>query len=193
MGFGLLREKDSKVNGRFRSAAPKGSKPDSSHRSRQFRWPDPARFEKPIRTLSGLEFMRAFLTGELPSPPFMELLGIRIVSVEPASVAFEFEPAEFMYSPLGNVHGGIVTVLLDTAMGCSFHTTLPAGVGYTTLELKINFVKSVTASSGTLRAEGHVVHSGSRVATTGARLVDRDGRMYAHASSTLMILRPDAK
>jgi len=137
--------------------------------------------------------MRAFLTGALPAPPFMELLGIRVVSVEPASVAFEFEPAEFMYSPLGNVHGGIVTVLLDTAMGCSFHTTLPAGVGYTTLELKINFVKSVTADSGTLRAEGHVVHAGSRVATTGARLVDRDGKMYAHATSTLMILRPDAK
>ena len=123
----------------------------------------------------------------------MELLGIRIVSVEPSSVAFEFEPAEFMYSPLGNVHGGIVTVLLDTAMGCSFHTTLPAGVGYTTLELKINFLKSVTASSGTLRAEGHVLHSGSRVATTDARLTDRDGRMYAHATSTLLILRPDSK
>ena len=163
------------------------------HRSRQFRWPDPARYEGPIRTLSGLEFMRAFLTGALPAPPFMELLGIRVVSVEPASVAFEFEPAEFMYSPLGNVHGGIVTVLLDTAMGCSFHTTLPAGVGYTTLELKINFVKSVTADSGTLRAEGHVLHSGSRIATADARLTGRDGKMYAHATSTLLIFRPDYK
>jgi len=122
----------------------------------------------------------------------MQLLGIRIVSVEPASVAFEFEPAEFMYSPLGNVHGGIVTVLLDTAMGCSFHTTLPAGVGYTTLELKINFLKSVTAAAGTLRAEGHVVHAGSRIATTDARLVDRGGKLYAHATSTLMILRAES-
>ena len=162
-------------------------------RSRQFRWPDPARFQEPIRTLAGLDFMRAFLNGTLPPPPFMELLGIRIVSVEPASVAFEFEPAEFMYSPLGNVHGGIVTVLLDTAMGCSFHTTLPAGVGYTTLELKVNFLRSVTTGSGTLRAEGHVVQAGSRVATTDARLVDGAGRLYAHASSTLMILRPDSK
>jgi uncharacterized protein (TIGR00369 family) len=137
--------------------------------------------------------MRAFLSGALPSPPFMELLGVRIVSVEPASVAFEFEPAEYMYSPLGNVHGGLVTVLLDTAMGCSFHTTLPAGVGYTTLELKVNFLKPVTTSSGTLRAEGHVLHSGSRVATTDARLADRDGKMYAHATSTLLILRPDPR
>jgi len=165
----------------------------SSHRSRQFRWSDPARFEEPIRTLSGLGFMRAFLTGALPAPPFMELLGIRIVSVEPSSVTFEFEPAEFMYSPLGNVHGGIVTVLLDTAMGCSFHTTLPAGVGYTTLELKVNFVKAVTAASGTLRAEGHVLHSGARVATTDARLVDCERKMYAHATSTLLVLRPDSK
>ncbi len=123
----------------------------------------------------------------------MELLGIRIVSVEPGSVSFEFEPAEFMYSPLGNVHGGIVTVLLDTAMGCSFHTTLPAGIGYTTLELKVNFLRPVTAASGTLRAEGHVVHSGSRVATTDARLTDRKSRLHAHATSTLLILRSEGE
>ena len=162
-------------------------------RIREFRWSDPSEFVGPIRTLSGLDFMRAFLEGRLPPPPFMELLGVRIVSVEPSSVVFEFEPAEFMYSPLGNVHGGIVTVLLDTAMGCSFHTTLPVGVGYTTLELKVNFLRPVTADSGTLRAEGHVVHSGARIATAGARLVDRDQRLFAHATSTLMVLRAEAR
>ena len=161
-------------------------------RTRRFRWPDPARYVEPIRKLSGIEFMRGFLTGDLPAPPFMELLGIRIVSVDPGSVTFEFEPGEFMYSPLGNVHGGIVTVLLDTAMGCSFHTTLPAGVGYTTLELKVNFLRPVTSKSGTLRAEGHVIHSGSRVATAEARLLDREKKLHAHATSTLLILRPEA-
>jgi len=160
-------------------------------RSRSFRWPDPARFVEPIRKLSGLEFMQAFLRGDLPAPPFMELLGIRIVSVDPGSVVFEFEPDEYMYSPLGNVHGGIVTVLLDTAMGCSFHTTLPAGVGYTTLELKVNFLRPVTSKVGTLRAEGHVLHSGSRVATADARLLDREKKLHAHATSTLLILRPE--
>jgi uncharacterized protein (TIGR00369 family) len=160
-------------------------------RSRSFRWPDPARFVEPIRKLSGIEFMQAFLRGELPAPPFMELLGIRIVSVDPGSVVFEFEPDEYMYSPLGNVHGGIVTVLLDTAMGCSFHTTLPAGVGYTTLELKVNFLRPVTSKVGTLRAEGHVLHSGSRVATADARLLDREKKLHAHATSTLLILRPE--
>lgn len=161
-------------------------------RSRTIRWQDPAQFAEPMRKLSGLEFMRAFLAGDLPAPPFMELLGVRIVSVEPGSVTFEFEPAEYMYSPLGNVHGGIVTVLLDTAMGCSFHTTLPAGVGYTTLELKVNFPRSVTAKAGTLRAQGRVVHSGSRVAILDARLTDLHQKLYATASSTVLILRPES-
>ena len=143
----------------------------SAPRTRTVRWQDPARFEEPIQKLSGIEFMRAFLAGDLPPPPFMQLLGIRIVSVEPSSVVFEFDPAEYMYSPLGNVHGGIITVLLDTAMGCSFHTTLPAGRGYTTVELKVNFLKSVTAKVGTLRAEGHVIHSGACVASAEARLL----------------------
>ncbi|MFZ0892031.1 MAG: PaaI family thioesterase [Thermoplasmata archaeon] len=166
---------------------------NSDPRIRTVRWQDPAQFEGPIRKLNGIEFMRAFLTGELPPPPFMQLLGIRIASVEPSSVVFEFDPAEYMYSPLGNVHGGIITVLLDSAMGCSFHTTLPAGRGYTTLELKVNFLKSVTADVGTLRAEGHVIHSGSRVASTEARLLDSRQRLYAHGTSTLLILSAESK
>ncbi len=161
-------------------------------RTRTVRWSDPAQFAEPIRRMGGLEFMRAFLDGGLPPPPFMELLGIRAVSVEPGSVAFEFDPAEYMYSPLGTVHGGIVTVLLDTAMGCSFHSTLPAGVGYTTIELKVSFLRPVTARSGTLRAVGHVVHSGSRVASADARLTDREGKLVASATSSLLILRPTA-
>ncbi len=166
--------------------------PDArEQRARTLRWQDPAQFAEPIRRLSGIDFMRSFLSGELPPPPVMELLGIRLVSIEPGSVGFEFDPAEYMYSPLGNVHGGIVTVLLDTAMGCSFHTTLPAGVGYTTIELKVNFLRPVTTDSGTLRAEGRVVHAGARVATTEARLADRSGRLHAHATSSLLILRPE--
>jgi uncharacterized protein (TIGR00369 family) len=164
----------------------------SNSRTRTFQWPDPARYSEPIRKRSGLEFLRSFLTGELPPPPFMELLGVRFLSVEPGSVVFEFTPSEFMYSPLGNVHGGIVTVLLDSAMGCSFHSTLPAGVGYTTVELKVNFLRPVTEMVGPMKAVGHVIHAGSRIATTDARLIDREGRLHAHATSTLMVLRPDA-
>ena len=160
-------------------------------RARSFRWADPGRFAEPIRRMPGLDFMRAFLAGELPAPPFMEMLGLRIVAVDPGTVTFEFEPAEYMYSPLGNVHGGIVTVLLDSAMGCSFHTTLPAGAGYTTLELKVNFLRPVTAHVGTLRAVGRVLHSGARIATTEAQLLDRAQKLYAHATSTLLIQRPE--
>lgn len=159
-------------------------------RSRTFRWADPAQFSEPISKMSGLDFMRAFVSGQLPPPPFMELLGVRIVSVTPGSVSFEFEPTEFMYSPLGNVHGGIVTVMLDTAMGCSFHTTLPPGVGYTTLELKVSFLRPVTAKVGTLRAVGRILHSGSRVAVVEARLADKDDRPFAHSTSTLLVLKP---
>lgn len=156
------------------------------------RWDDPAQFAEPIRRLPGLDFMRKFVDGSLPRPPFMELLDARIVSAEPGSVVFEFDPSEFMYSPLGNVHGGIITVFLDSAMGCSLHTTLPAGVGYTTVELKVNFLRSVTTHAGPLRAEGHVIHGGNRVATTEARLLDKGRKLYAHASSTLLVFRPES-
>ena len=162
-------------------------------RTRTVHWHDPEQFADPIQRLGGLEFMRKFLTGDLPAAPFMELLGIRMLSAERGSVVFEFEPEEYMYSPLGNVHGGIVTVLLDTAMGCSFHTTLPAGTGYTTIELKVNFLRPVTTKSGALRAEGRVVHSGSRVATADARLVDRESKLFAHATSSLLILRSESR
>jgi len=161
---------------------------DIDPRTRTIRWQDPTGFQEPIRAKSGLEFMRSFLNGELPPPPISQLLGLRIASVEPSSVVFEFDPAEYMYSPLGNVHGGVITVVLDSAMGCSFHTTLAAGKGYTTLELKVNFLRPVTARAGTLRAEGHVVHAGSRVATAEARLLDGRERLYAHATSTLLVL-----
>jgi uncharacterized protein (TIGR00369 family) len=162
-------------------------------RTRTVTWPDPGTYTDPIRRLSGLEFMRSFARGELPTPPFAALLGMRIVSVEPGAVAFEFEPAEFTYSPLGTVHGGILTTLLDTVMGCSFHTTLPAGVGYTTLELKVNFLRTVTVATGILLAEGRVIHSGSRVATVEGQMFDRQRRLHAHATSTLLILRPDPR
>lgn len=163
-------------------------------RTRTIRWTDPSTFTGPFRQMDGLAIMRGFQNGELPSPPFMDLLGVRIVAVAPGAVSFEYVPAEFMYSPLGTVHGGLLTVLLDTAMGCSFHTSLRPGVGYTTIELKVNFLRPVTVETGPIRADGRVVHAGARIGTAEARLTDREGRLLAHATSTLMVLRaePDA-
>jgi uncharacterized protein (TIGR00369 family) len=161
-------------------------------RTRTVRWSDPAPVAGAARSMTGLELLRAMARGDLPSPPFAEVLGVRLVSVDPSVAVFEFEPAEFMYNPLGCVHGGIVTTLLDSAMGCAFHTTLPAGASYTTLELKVNFLRPVTEGNGPMRAEGRVVHAGGTVATSEARLVDRDGQLFAHGTSTLMALRARA-
>jgi len=101
---------------------------------------------------------------------------------------FEIAPAEQHYNPIGVVHGGIAMTLLDSAMGCAVQTRMPAGGGYTTLEAKTNLVRAVTADTGALRAVGKVVHVGKRVATAEARLEDREGKLYAHATSTCIVL-----
>jgi uncharacterized protein (TIGR00369 family) len=162
----------------------------SDPRVRTIRWQDPRGLGARARSLTGIELLRAVASGEIPPPPVAELLGLRLTIVEPARAVFEFDPAEYMFSPLATVHGGILTTVLDSAMGCALHTTLPAGVSYTTLELKVNFNRPVTDRTGPMTAEGRIVHSGGTVATAEARLVDRAGTLHAHATSTLMILRP---
>jgi uncharacterized protein (TIGR00369 family) len=162
---------------------------DDGTRTRTFHWSDPSALAVAARGLSGLDALRAILRGELPPPPIADLVGMRLVSVEPSSAVFEFEPAEYMYNPLGAVHGGILTVLLDSAMGCAFHTTLPPGISYTTLELKVNFVRPVVLESGTIRAEAKVIHPGTTVGTAEGRLLDAHGTLFAHATCTMMILR----
>jgi uncharacterized protein (TIGR00369 family) len=162
----------------------------SDLRIRTVRWSDPAPIALAARSTSGLELLRAMARGELPAPPFADYLGIRIVSVDPSVAIFEFDPAEYMYNPLGVVHGGLLTTLLDSAMGCAFHTTLPAGASYTTLELQVRFLRPVTERAGRLRAEGRLVHAGGTIGTSEARLLGADGTLYAHATSTLMVRRP---
>jgi uncharacterized protein (TIGR00369 family) len=159
-------------------------------RVRTFRWHDPHALSARARSMSGLEILRAMVSGEISPPPFAELIGLRLTVAEPARAVFEFDPAEYMYSPLSTVHGGILTTVLDSAMGCALHTTLPTGVSYTTLELKVNFNRPVTERNGRMTAEGRVVHAGRTVATAEARLVDHAGKLHAHATSTLMVLRP---
>jgi uncharacterized protein (TIGR00369 family) len=100
---------------------------------------------------------------------------------------FEFEPAEFHYNPIGVVHGAMAGMLLDSTMGCSVQSTLPAGVGYTTLEFKVNMVRPVTLKTGLMRAEGRVIHVGTRVATAEGKLIDAAGKIYAHATTTCLI------
>src|SRR5688572_33237474 len=138
--------------------------------------------------LSGLEYIEAIFRGDLPAPPISELMGFRGVSAEPGRAVFEMEPGPQHYNPIGSVHGGVALTLLDSAMGCAVHTLLEAGVGYTTLEVKTNFVRPSTADTGLIRCTGKVVHRGGRVATAEGRIVDRDERLLAHGTTTCLIL-----
>jgi uncharacterized protein (TIGR00369 family) len=151
-------------------------------------WKDPAALAAAGRTLSGIEFLRGIRDGRLPPPPIALLLGFRLVAVEPGHAAFEVLPGEQHYNPIGVVHGGLAMTLLDSAMGCAVQTHMPAGGGYTTLEAKTNLIRPITSQTGMLRAIGQALHVGSRVATAEGRLVDGAGKLYAHASTTCLVL-----
>jgi uncharacterized protein (TIGR00369 family) len=157
-------------------------------RSLEVTWQDPVELAKVARSMAGIEFLRAMRDGKLPPPPIAELLGFRLVEVEPGRAVFEVQPGERQYNPIGVVHGGLAMTLLDSAMGCSVQTQMPAGGGYTTLEAKTNLVRAITAETGLLRAIGKVLHVGKRIATAEARLEDKGGKLYAHATTTCIVL-----
>lgn len=139
---------------------------------------------------SGIEIFRRMLAGELPYPPIGELLGFIIVEVDVGRVVFQGLPGKQHYNPLGAVHGGYHATLLDSCVACAIQTTLAAGQGYTTLELKVNYVRALTDKAGPVRAEGKVIHVGKQIATAEGRLVDQNGKLYAHASTTCIIFQP---
>jgi uncharacterized protein (TIGR00369 family) len=142
--------------------------------------------------VTGLEFLRAIGAGELPPAPIAELLGFAPVEVEEGRVVFAVVPGPEHYNPIGTVHGGLAATLLDSAMGCAVHSTLPAGVGYTTLELKVNFVRPITTETGRILCEGTVVHRGGRVATADGRaFAEADGALLAHGTTTCLIFSPN--
>ena len=143
-----------------------------------------------LAALTGLEFLRAMMRGDQPSPLMSATLGFRLAEVEEGVAVFEGEPSPGLLNPLGAVHGGWALTLIDSATGCAVHSTLPPGVGYTTVETKVNFTRAIAPDGGTVRCEGRVVSRGRRIATAEARLLSADGRILAHGTSTLMILEP---
>jgi uncharacterized protein (TIGR00369 family) len=155
-------------------------------------WHDPAALAAAGRTMPGLDFLRAIRDGRLPPPPIAEVLGFRLIEIEPGHAVFEFTPGERHYNPIGVVHGGLAMTLLDSAMSCSVQTRMPAGVGSTTLEAKIHLVRAITHKSGALRAIGKLVHLGNRVGTAEGRLEDATGKLYAHGTTTCIVLDPSA-
>jgi uncharacterized protein (TIGR00369 family) len=156
-------------------------------RTRTITWHDPAEAAALSAGLSGLEILHRISSGLIPAPPAAALVGFEPSFVMPGRVVFAYEPREDHYNTLGAVHGGILTTVLDTVMGCAVSSKLEPGIAPVTIELKTSFVHPVTLDSGILRAEGAVVHPGSRVATAEARLEGEDGTLYAHASSTWLI------
>jgi uncharacterized protein (TIGR00369 family) len=145
-----------------------------------------------LRSYDGLAFLRSIIAGSLPQPPIAETLGFRLVEAEPNRAAFEGMPRRAYYNPLGTVHGGFAATLLDSALACAIVTTMTKGQAWTTLELKINFVRPMSEQTGLVRAEGRVIHPGRRAATAEGTIKDGGGKLYAHATTTCMIFRADA-
>jgi uncharacterized protein (TIGR00369 family) len=137
--------------------------------------------------LSGVQVLRGVITREIPGPPIMATLGFQLVHVEPGHAVFEGTTAEWQYNPLGTVHGGWISTLLDSALGCAVHSNLQPGQLYTTIDLQVRFVRSLAATSGVVRAEAKTVHQGKRVATAEAKLVGADGTLYATATASCII------
>lgn len=140
-----------------------------------------------MQSLTGFEFLQAMLEGKFPLPPISKTFQFRLVEIEKGRALFSGVPVFDFYNPLGTVHGGYAATLLDSCMGCAVHTTLPAGVGYTTLEFKVNFVRPLTQETGLVRAEGKVISSGKRIATAEGKVFDERGTLYAHATTTCLV------
>jgi uncharacterized protein (TIGR00369 family) len=162
--------------------------PESS-RSRTLVWQDPVATAAAGAAMSGLDYMRAIVAGELPPPPIAVTMRLRPIELEEGRVVFEGEPGEEHYNPIGVVHGGYAATLLDSALGCAVHTTLPAGSGYTSLGLEAKFVRPISRDTGRVLCEAEVVYRGRRQATAEARLTAAEsGKLLAHGQATLMIL-----
>jgi len=139
------------------------------------------------KSFSGLEFLQGIIDGRQPHPPMSELLGFHLIEIEEGRAVFEGLPEYRHYNPISTVHGGFAATMLDSALGCAIFSTLLKGEGWTTLELKFNLVRPITKDTGPVRAEGRILHRGRTVATSQGELKDRDGKLYAHASTTCMI------
>lgn len=159
----------------------------SETRSRTYEWEDPMPYVQKGMGMAGLDYMKLMIAGEIPPPPIAKTLGFLLVHVEHGYAVFEGEGQEWHYNPIGVVHGGLAATILDSALGCSVHTSLPQGTGYTTSQLNVNLVRAITKETGKLRCEGRVIHGGRQLATAEATLKDMTGKLYAHGTTTCLV------
>ncbi|ADK84348.1 thioesterase superfamily protein [Desulfarculus baarsii DSM 2075] len=162
---------------------------EETDRQRTVTWEDPAITVKAMGDHGGLEWLGLLKDGSLPRPPIGALLGYRLKDFGPGWALFEMDDGQWLYNPIGMIHGGALATLMDSAMGCAVHSTLPKGVGYSTIEFKVNFVHPVKSGVGRVFAEAKAIHVGKSIATAEATVKDGQGRLYAHAVCTCMILR----
>jgi uncharacterized protein (TIGR00369 family) len=161
-----------------------------AERRRVIQWEDPGVSAAKARQMSGLEFFRAWQTGEVATPPIGVLMNFGLKEVHDGRIIFTMQPEEYHFNPIGTVHGGVTATILDSAMACAVHTKLPAGGSYTTMEIKVNYIRPMTADTGQLECVGEVIHMGRRMATAEGKLTGADGKLYAHGTTTCMIFWP---
>jgi uncharacterized protein (TIGR00369 family) len=162
----------------------------STTRSKTVSWQDPVALHAAGAALPGRAFLTAILEGRLPPPPMAALIGAELVSVGDGDVVFRCTPDESTYNPLGIVHGGLLCTLLDSAAGCAVHTLLPAGAGFSSIEIKVSFLKPLRASAGEIEVYGQALKVGRRVAFAEAHAEDSRGELVGHATTSLAITRP---
>ena len=162
-----------------------------TEREKTVRWRDPAEGQAVMPTMSGIDYLRKMQTGEVPGPPIASHINMELAEVNEGQVSFHCQPDESHYNPIGMVHGGLVCTLLDSALGCATHTTLPAGVGYTSIEIKVNYLRPVTSDSGPLVCTGRVTKPGRRVAFAEGEVVDNKGKVVATATGSLLVFPLD--
>jgi len=148
---------------------------------------------KVATSVSGVQFLKKMLNKEHPAPPFGQTTQIWPREFEAGRVIFEAEPSGRFYNPMGTVHGGWIATLLDSAMACAVHSMLKQDQAYTTVEMKVNFVRPVFESTGGLRCEAAIIHFGGRVATSEGRVLDRSGNLIAHGTETCLVMNLPGK
>jgi uncharacterized protein (TIGR00369 family) len=140
-----------------------------------------------IRDVDGIDLFRGIIGGRFPAPPITETLGFWMHEAEVGRIVFAGKPERRHYNPIGSVHGGFAATLLDSAMSCAVHSHLKKGNGYTTVEFKVNFVRALTETTGTVYCEGKSISVGSRIGTAEGRITDAAGKLYAHGTTTCLI------
>ena len=159
----------------------------TADRTFQMTWHDTKEAAMRGLAMAGKDYIAAMVRGEMPAPPIAVLIGFRMTESEVGRSVMTLVPSERQYNPLGTVHGGVAATVLDSVMGCAVHTTLPPGRGFTTLEIKINYLRAMSEQTGPVRAEGKVVHSGRSTAVAEGRIVDGEGRIYATGTTTCLL------